>query len=201
MIAYKITNKVTGKIYIGITTRTAEQRFDGHIYDARRSKRVIRPLHAALRRYPFDCWEVETIGSAPTWEALCNLERSLISEYRSTERAIGYNVALGGEGTLGCIQSAEVRERRAAKIRGVPRPPEVRARISAGNKGKPKSAEHMAKSLATRRAMNFKKTPEQIEKSARAHRGRKRSAETCRKISEAAKRRYREKDHAPLFDL
>lgn len=201
MIAYKITNKVTGKIYIGITTRTAERRFDGHIYDARRIKKVVRPLHAALRKYPFDCWEVQTIGTAPTWEALCGLERALIAEHRSTERAIGYNVALGGEGTLGCIQSAEARERRAAKIRGVPRPPEVRARISASNKGKPKSAKHMAKSIATRRAMNFKKTPEQIEKSARAHRGRKNSPETIAKMSAARSRYYEERRNAALSNL
>lgn len=193
MIAYKITNKVTGKIYIGITSKTAEQRFDGHIYDARRRTKVIRPLHAALRKYPFDCWIIETIGAASTWESLCELERALIAQHRSTERGIGYNVALGGEGALGCILSPEQRESISARLRGVPRPPEVRAAISAGNKGRPKSAEHIAKSLATRRAMNFKKTPEQIEKSARFHRGRKNSPETIKRMSDARHRYNREK--------
>ena len=33
-IVYKITNVLNGKIYIGITTRTLEERWQQHCYDA-----------------------------------------------------------------------------------------------------------------------------------------------------------------------
>ena len=135
MIAYKITNTITGKIYIGITSKTIERRFDGHLSAARHDKRGTRPFIKALREYPFDCWKIEIIGTAKTWESLCSLERSLIEQHRSTSPAIGYNVTLGGQGNLGYVPTEAMRVKLAETARafhqGRKRPPETGRRISA----------------------------------------------------------------------
>ncbi len=49
MIIYKLTNKINGKVYIGLTTRTLEERINQHHYDC--SHRVDRSLYRAMRKY------------------------------------------------------------------------------------------------------------------------------------------------------
>lgn len=53
------------------------------------------------------------------------------------------NLTDGGDGNQNQYFSKESIEKRAEKIRGIPRPQEVRDQISESNKGKPKSAEHI----------------------------------------------------------
>lgn len=52
------------------------------------------------------------------------------------------NTTEGGDGSLGCKQPPELVEKRAAKIRGVARPQEVRDKISESHKGRKKTEEH-----------------------------------------------------------
>ena len=52
------------------------------------------------------------------------------------------NCTEGGDGALGCKQTKEMVEKRAEKIRGVPRPQEVRDKISKSHMGKQKTEEH-----------------------------------------------------------
>jgi hypothetical protein len=40
-IVYKITNKLNGKSYVGITTKTLAERFDAHLNRANREKSAV----------------------------------------------------------------------------------------------------------------------------------------------------------------
>ena len=55
MIIYKYTNKLNGKIYIGQTVRTLEERLKEHI---RKNKTII---DKALNKYGVDNFEIEIL--------------------------------------------------------------------------------------------------------------------------------------------
>lgn len=190
MIVYKITNTVTGRAYIGITSRSARRRFQDHIVRANggscgRGRSTYRSaLHAAIQKYGVSKFNIEEIARASDWSSLQALERTLIVEH-ATYWPGGYNLTLGGEGAFGVRQRPETIAARAAANRGKKRSTEVRARLSAALKGKPKSREHIEKMRHSKRG--HKKTPEQIERSAAFHRGRKRSPETRARISASLK--------------
>ena len=67
-IIYKVTNLQNGKVYIGQTIRTLNQRRTQHIYDARNSCSFY--FHNAIRKYGEDSFVWEQIDSAETAEEL-----------------------------------------------------------------------------------------------------------------------------------
>lgn len=91
---YKITNKINGKFYIGLTTETLEKRWKNHI---RASKKCDRHLYNSMRKYGIENFKIETIDETNDLEKLGELERKYISEYNSTDQSIGYNNTYGGE--------------------------------------------------------------------------------------------------------
>lgn len=94
---YKITNLVNGKIYIGQTAKTLDERFKEHLYEAF-SMNTMRPLYKAMRKYGSDNFTVELV------------EEVLLSELNAKEcyyiklydclaiKGNGYNITYGGEG-------------------------------------------------------------------------------------------------------
>ena len=90
---YKITNTVNGKIYIGKTERTVEERFLEHLRDS--DKRIFekRPLYSAIRKYGKKAFVVETIEETDYPE---ERETYWIEYYQSFKH--GYNATLGGDG-------------------------------------------------------------------------------------------------------
>lgn len=234
MIIYKITNLTNGKAYIGLTKRDEKKRFREHFAQSRWPSKSSdkRHLFNAMRKYGEECWSVEVIARAKTWEELCALEVKLIADHQTHDRRKGYNSTLGGEGANGLVFSPEVRARLSAARKGIPLreetkeklralhadpeysrrclsglraykitdehrakmsakmkgriiSEETKRKISASNKGKPKSTQHVANSVAAR--IGFKKTPEQIEKSAKFHRGKFVTMQTRSKIAAALK--------------
>lgn len=95
---YKITSP-SGKAYIGITSKTTEQRWAKHKEHAI-GKRTAGALYAALRKYGCDNFTVETLVIADNWEYLCDLEKRVICAY-NTKYPFGYNITDGGEGVIG----------------------------------------------------------------------------------------------------
>ena len=59
MIIYKITNEVNGKIYIGKTTKTIEERFQKHLYTTNGGSKTY--LHRAIRKYGADNFSLKTL--------------------------------------------------------------------------------------------------------------------------------------------
>jgi len=122
-IIYKITNMVTGKIYIGRTSQSLLKRWTQHKRGAQRAGNTY--LFASIRKYGADSFVVDEIEKCPD-EIAGERERHYVAVYRSLAPA-GYNLTLGGEGNLGLKRSLE-----------------SKSKISAALKGRRKSPEHVA---------------------------------------------------------
>ena len=90
-VIYKITNTVNGKIYIGQTIKTIEERWKQHIY-----KKGCVYLHNAIIKYGVDKFKIDIIENVPI-ENLDEREVYWIHKYNSTDKEIGYNILLGGK--------------------------------------------------------------------------------------------------------
>lgn len=90
---YKITNIINGKIYIGMTQRTVEERFQEHLKDSNRRTFEKRPLYDAIRKYGKEAFIVETIEETDFPD---KREVYWIEYYQSFK--YGYNATKGGDG-------------------------------------------------------------------------------------------------------
>lgn len=122
MYIYKITNLVNGKVYIGQTRRTVEQRYKEHINSAIRGDGFY--LACAMKSYGVDNFKVETIASTDDVETLNELENFYIRKYKSDCSEFGYNLAPGGNSNT--MDSPVVKAKHDAKMRSE----DVRKRIS-----------------------------------------------------------------------
>lgn len=106
-ILYKLTFS-NGKCYIGITTESLKRRVQRHIYYARSGRNYA--LSAAIRKYGENGFCYDILGEFQSWIELAEQEIILIGEYNSMIPN-GYNMTMGGEGTLGVKKSIEARKR------------------------------------------------------------------------------------------
>lgn len=93
-VIYKITNQKNGKVYIGLTTVSLEERWRNHLNSV---WRVDRHLYFAMRKYGVENFSIEEIDSTDDFERLGELERYYIKLYDSTNQDKGYNNTFGGE--------------------------------------------------------------------------------------------------------
>lgn len=131
---YKITNKVTGKIYIGITNQGSGARYRHHWYEARIGESA--PIHKSMAKYGEENFTLEIIDFADTYEELKEKERFWIKELNSMDRKIGYNLTEGGDGTFGRMHSEETKEKIRQKAIGRKISEETKKRMSEARKGK-----------------------------------------------------------------
>src|SRR5690348_4641941 len=96
MIVYVATNKLNGKQYVGITTRTLEARMRQHINRAKRPD--TKPFHRALAKYGECNFSFKVVATAKTWKALCTKEAQWIKKLKSRTVQGGYNLTPGGDG-------------------------------------------------------------------------------------------------------
>lgn len=112
---YKITNNINNKIYIGQTIKARPtDRFSQHRYLARHSgqEKSISYLHQAMAKYGVDNFSFEIIENIEN-DKLNEREQYWIAQYNSLVPQ-GYNLTIGGEGTLrhSRPQTLEEREKR-----------------------------------------------------------------------------------------
>lgn len=162
-VAYGLRCLVNGKLYIGITSRGIQQRWNEHLYDARRRHSKMA-ISRAIAKHGANNFVMEALCVAKSWDDICAVEKALIEQYGTRSRRVGYNLSGGGCGPLGIKRSAESIERSAAKHRGKPCHPNTREAAVRTHRGKTKSLEHRAKIAVS-------------------HRGKQQSAETRAKIS------------------
>jgi len=92
---YKIINKENGKIYIGKTLSTVEERWKRHCLDYTKERCEKRPLYSAMNKYGTDCFLVETVEECNE-DILSEREKYWIEYYGSFKN--GYNATIGGDG-------------------------------------------------------------------------------------------------------
>lgn len=92
---YKIINLINGKIYIGQTCKTLEERFSSHIKCARR--KLNRRLYDSMNHYGYENFKIELIEECDK-SAVDDREKYWIKYYNSMDPLIGYNMSEGGGG-------------------------------------------------------------------------------------------------------
>ena len=121
-IIYKYTNQINNKVYIGQTINEYKRIYaHKHTLNSWRSY-----FHNAIKKYGYDkfVYEIlEEIDDADVKELkikLDTLEQKYISVYKSNDPNFGYNLTLGGGGTLGLKQSKEsnLKRSRTHKAKG-----------------------------------------------------------------------------------
>lgn len=95
-VIYKITCKITNKVYIGQTIRPMNERFERHLKEAEKTPNTKNHFHRAIRKYGRDNFTIEEIDSSYNQDDLNQKEKFWIASYNSIED--GYNTAEGGEG-------------------------------------------------------------------------------------------------------
>jgi len=173
---YLITNKVNGKLYIGITSQP-RKRFNYHGGKTKNDNMAIRYSMVKYGRENFE-FKVLMNGS----RSYCaEMEKKAIISF-SSKVPVGYNISDGGEGrSLPC--SEEHKERLRKLFTGRPISEEQKAKISFTLTGKALSEETKAK---LRVSLKGRIIPESHrKKTSEALTGIKRSEETKDKIRKA----------------
>lgn len=154
---YKITCVPTGKVYIGSAFDFVIRRTE-HKYHLRRGNHHNQHLQNAWNKYGEFNFSFELIGEYKP-DDLKKQEQYWVDFYQSANPELGFNIA--------AIISAPMAGRNHS--------PETRKKISESQKGIP---------VPSRR---HKRSPESIEKTIAAHRGKKRSPEACLRIRNGKK--------------
>ena len=97
---YKIVNDINGKIYIGKTSNTVEERFKEHIQDSKKKRCEKRPLYDAMNKYGIENFRIEQIEEVKNDEVASEREQFWINQLRTYIGFIDcnrYNATLGGD--------------------------------------------------------------------------------------------------------
>ena len=167
---YTITNKITGDVYVGNTSRGVKRRWTEHLCDARDDRRRGRKLYKAINEYGSSNFKVDVVEVCPS-EMSMERERYWIDFYNSVDR--GYNESYGGKGK-NLVDYKEVCrvydmtrcEKRTAEILGID-DNTVRTAIKANGKQPPTRKEAQYKTAKTVSA--YTKSGEYIKAFASLH--------------------------------
>jgi len=90
---YRITNTVNGKVYIGYTRKSVENRFQEHL---KLADKLDTKWYRAIRKYGAKAFVPVCLYQTPHLSDACEKERLFIIEYQSS--SLGYNTHEGGKG-------------------------------------------------------------------------------------------------------
>lgn len=221
-IIYCARNIQNDKKYVGKTVQTLEDRWDGHIAFAYTERGWNIYFCRAIRKYGPESFELSVLETVDD-DCLNEAERRWIKELRTSDHAIGYNSTEGGEGfSTGDLNPSRLNPRCGENnwCYGIPKPPEVREKISKtlmgmlvgeknpfyGKKHTEETKRHISEIQKgqkrgpcpeeTRKKISEaqkgrKLTEEHKAKLSEAKIGKKLSPEHCAKLSEAQKKRRR----------
>ena len=162
--------------YVGQTTKTLDQRWTEHVYDAigKRSKDKGCYFHLAIKKYGPDKFCREVLEVCLDKDSLNLLEMHYISTI-NTVRPNGYNIALGGTGVMhGRKMSEETKAKISKSLIGRPG-----AKFKHTNEAKAKIS---ASLIGNTRSVGRKHSKETKKKISEAHKGKVLSEETRSKI-------------------
>lgn len=113
---YKITNNINGKVYIGRTQKTIQERFNEHCAAALNlaiDSKYLLLIQKAIRKYGVDSFRLDLVFSCETFEEYETKEQEFILMYDSRNINKGYNIHIGGTGgdTVTCLPPDKYKER------------------------------------------------------------------------------------------
>lgn len=130
---YKITNQINGKMYIGKTEKTIEERWKQHIKKAQQFTN--RYLYDAMNHYGYDNFIIEVVEECDN-KLLDEKEIYYINFFDTYNN--GYNMTLGGDGGNTWIKNnhkEETSKKISAAHKGKKRSPEACKHIREAQKG------------------------------------------------------------------
>lgn len=140
MYVYLITNTVNGKRYVGQTTTSLSNRWNGHTSGARTGL-YDWPLHRAIRKYGENNFQIKILAKCSTVQEMDHRETYYIKILK-TLCPNGYNAQSGGH--VNHTVSKETRMKKSQSVTGSKNPrfgkknsPEHRHKISKARKGRP----------------------------------------------------------------
>lgn len=143
----------SGKVYVGITYKTAQQRFEQHLCNARGGGSYA--VHHAIRKYGKGVRLIILAQGVP-WAEAKELEMWWISRL-GTFGPGGYNLTGGGEGMVGYVPTDETRAkstpaaRAAAGEKARKRWQDPAARVAAAERGRKQFSNPVARATAAER--------------------------------------------------
>lgn len=189
MHSYLVTNKINGNRYIGVTSQKPRIRWKAHVSQARRKSHPSR-LHNAINKYGEEAFAFEILKEYVSFEEMIADEIKLIVEY-GTLNPNGYNLTVGGQGTVGYKWNDEGRKNMSERNKGKSTAHATTASVLV-TKGKPFTEDHKQKiSKALTGIKRGKMSIEHRLKIGRAFRGKTRnpmSSEAKDKLSTAHKK-------------
>lgn len=110
---YKHTNKINGKIYVGITSQKVNQRWkNGNGY----RKQIY--FYRAILKYGWDNFEHEILYENLSEDEAKEKEIELISHFKSNHDNYGYNITSGGDGLNGYKYTEEHSQNMSVAMKG-----------------------------------------------------------------------------------
>lgn len=103
---YLVQNELGHTKYVGITHKPLSSRISDHKYEVRRGSQYL--IHKAMRKHELTFVEFLSLKD---WKTACEIERELISKFKTHVSQGGYNLTIGGEGSPGRIVSNETKRR------------------------------------------------------------------------------------------
>lgn len=184
---YKATNIIDGKVYIGFDSHWPNRKGQHLILSQKGSGWL---FHEAIRKYGPDAFEWEVICQSKDGHYLLNeMEPYFIKEYNSFYlNGQGYNMTLGGDGTVGYHHLEETKTRISNTKRGYRHSEKSKNKMSESRKNRPlseKERQHLDKLHESRKGC--KHTTETKKKMSNASKGRRHSEQSKEKMSESHK--------------
>lgn len=187
MFVYKISNNINGKVYIGITSSSIEQRYKWHVRDCKNG--VNKKLYHAMRKYGIDNFKIELIESADD-AIIDKREEFYIKLYDSFSN--GYNASPVSHGIR--QHNETTKKRMSEKAKGRKQSKDTLNKKSIAMKNFWKDNDELKKQYSQQAQTNFKnreytQTNEFRENARQRMLGTKRSEETKNKIGNANRNR------------
>lgn len=180
-LVYLATNKINGKVYVGITRKYLNRRISEHL--AKLKSKKLYAFHRALIKYGIDSFTFEVIDECLTKDSLREKEIYYIALYQAFSREKGYNLTTGGEG--GFQMSQETRDKMSKNKKGKKLTEEHKQNLSKAKKGV-KFSEEARKNMSLAH-IGYKVKEESKEKISKANKGKIITEEQRAKISKAKK--------------
>jgi group I intron endonuclease len=93
---YMIENQINGKVYIGKTSKSIEERWKNHLKNS--SNKINRRLYDSINKYGSDKFIISEIDSTGDLNLIDEMESWYIYLFRSKNPEYGYNMTNGGDG-------------------------------------------------------------------------------------------------------